>query len=331
MAYTKQLSYARASGQLKRIAGTCGSSDEFRDMVNEAMRRLDRRGSFFDSEHLMRFCVYNGCITWPRIVGTVLGARPCSCGSMDVRNNWYDVIGPISCSSFRSTFTMTDAGTGCAYNKITGDEEGKYVRAYILKATDVGKTITLFGKDYNGQPLQEQVGGVWQRGMTLTLANPYVQTPVKIRSFDKVVRQATEGNIMLFEFDDETDLMRDLALYEPTETHPRYRQSVIHNFCNLPSACAETDGVRYRTIEVMVKLNFIEVVNEEDFLAIDNIDALKFGLQAIRYEEEGDNDKAEEFILKAIRELNFESRNKNPSQQSTIRVNPVGRSILSPM
>ena len=127
------------------------------------------------------------------------------------------------------------------------------------------------------------------------------------------------------------DLLRDLAVYEPTETHPAYRQSVIHNFCNLPSSCSESDGVTYRTIEVLIKLNLIEAVNDEDFLAIGNFDAVAMAIRAIRYEEEGDNGKAEEFILKAVREMAFEDRNKMPPRQATVRVNPVGNTILSPL
>src|SRR5690606_21093600 len=105
---------------------------------------------------------------------------------------------------------------------------------------------------------------------------------------------------------------RDLAFYEPGETHPRYRRSFIENFNCIPTQCGETDGVTYRSLEALVKLQFVEVVSDYDFLPIDNFDAIKFMIQAIRLEEENKDELAEVKIAKAIRELNFELRNKLP-------------------
>lgn len=330
MSYTLQLRDARNSIQLKNISGLCSDSDEFVSVLNEAMRRLDRRGNFFDRDRLMEFCVYNGCITWPRMVGTVLGVRPCGCDSMDIRNNWYNILGPRNCNNFRAAWVMKDHGTAPAYNDISG-EDGKYIRIYPTKREDVGKTVTLFGVDGNGQPLQEKVGNIWRRGVTLTIQAPYIQSSMLIKRISSVVKEATQANIIVYEYESSTGYQRDIALYEPSETHPNYRRSIIDGFCNFPGPLEESNGVRWKKIEALVKLKFVEVSSDEDFLPISNLDAIKFAIQAIKLEEANQDDEAEVKIAKAIRELNFELRDKNPGPQTTVKINPIGRYLANPI
>jgi hypothetical protein len=78
-------------------------------------------------------------------------------------------------------------------------------------------------------------------------------------------------------------------------------------------------------------LQFIEVVNDNDFLPIDNWDAIAPMLRAIRLERGGERTAAEGEILAAIRELNFELRSNTPGEQASVRVNLVGRRIMNPI
>jgi hypothetical protein len=323
MAYTYTLADARNSLPLKNISGVCSTSSEFVALLNEAMERLMDRGNWFDTEWIIRMCAYNGCITWPRYVGTVLGVKFCNMHNSDVRNNWFEIIGPRMCGSqWSPSHTVRDAGTGPTYNDLTGDT-GKYIRLYPAKLEDAGKTVTLYGDTTGLQPLQEKVGSVWQRGLTLTLKAPYVQSTVLVRRITSVVRQGTQANVLAYEVDPAAGYLRDIALWEPSETNPRYRKSIVQGFNCLPTACAETDGVRYRTFDALVKLAFIPVVAENDFLAIDNFPALKFAIQAIRLEEANQDETAELKLLKAVDAMNMRDRNKSPSNQMVVRVDPT--------
>jgi hypothetical protein len=76
-----------------------------------------------------------------------------------------------------------------------------------------------------------------------------------------------------------------------------------------------------------VKLEFVPVSNDRDFLLIDNFDAIKFMIQAIKFEEANDDQNAEIKITKAIRELNMESSDKNPDEQTAIRVSLTGSTL----
>jgi hypothetical protein len=329
MPYTYTLNDLRA-GTIQNVAGVCVDSNEFTLYVNDAQRQLMRRGSWFDTEHLIKICIYNGCITWPRYVGTVLGMRHCMMHDIQIRNNWYRIIGPSNCG-WSSNITARDAGTAPTYNEITG-EDGKLIRVYIEKNNDVGKTLKIFG--INGTtnlPLQEFVDGAWVDGITLTFAKPFAVTTVPVRRITSVLKQATEGNVHLYEYDTVSATMRDLALYAPSETNPRYRRTTLTNFTCLPSACSETDGVRYASLEALIKIAFIPVEADNDFLMIDNFDAIKLMVHSLRLEEAGKDAEAAIKRARAIEELNFEYRDRNPGPQTTVRVSPMGRHIMNPI
>ena len=292
-------------------------------------------GDWFGTEQLARLCLYNGCVTWPRYVGTVLGVRLCG-HQVEIKNSWWNIIGNASRCGWAygqrgwvNYPQLLDTGQACTYNDISGT--GKPLRVYPVKLEDVGKTVTFFGTDSNGQPLQQKINGAWQMGVTVTLALPYVQTTQTVRQIDSVVKDSTQGNVLLYEYDAATDTLRDLALYEPGETNPRYRRSHFKHLCVKDSRCEDANGDKIRRIEAIIKLAFVPLVNDYDFLLIDNFLALKFMLQCIRAEEAGDAAKGGGYEAKAIRQMNLRDRNQTPPYQSSIRVNPVGTMLVNPI
>lgn len=318
--YRYTLSDAVASGAFKNVSGLCSDSVEFKELLNEATRRLWKRGNWFSQEVMVRFCIYNSCLALPRQVATLLGFRSCG-GEHPIRNHWYDIVGPHCCEGLNRTIVET--GTGPLYNEISG-ETGKYIRVYPTKLEDVGKTITLFGTDPDSQPLQEKVGGVWQRGVTLTLQAPYVQSSMLIKRIMSVTRQMTQADILVYEVDADGSNVRDLARYQPSETNPSYRKYRIP-FCSVGSGgnCAEVNGVRLARVEALVSLDFIPLVSDNDFLAIDDFDSIKQALAAIRLEEANQDDAAEGKWVRAVRELNMTERKLLPGMQTAVRVQPT--------
>jgi hypothetical protein len=337
-------------GTIRNIAGVCMDSQGFIDVANEIQRRLLRRGNWDDVAHLVRLCVSDGCVTWPHYVGTILGARFCDGQLAEMRNNWYSITsqtvsmrdwqgtsGPFShAAGGWNDIVFEDAGRGPTYNRISGTT-GRLIRYYVKYYKDIGKTITLYGKQYGGQPLQHlDVNGDWVDGLVLTAAAPFVSTTIYVTEITSVVRDATQGMAYLYEYDPVADKLRDLAVYEPNETNPRYRKSAIRNFCQAPGCQKVTtvSGTDYTTrqssIEAMVKLNVYDLVNDNDFLLIDNFEAFKFGFQAVKLEEQNDDTMAEVKWLKAVRELNFDLRDKNPDNTTPVYVNTtMGRGVYS--
>jgi len=346
MAYKNTLAELKAS-TVRTIAGVCADSTQFVQMANEVQRRLLRRGNWYDTEWLTKICFTNGCVVWPRYVGTVLATRMCDGSLGEVKNRWYSILGganslarSYSDSTDYSWFgdvVMMDNGTKPTYNAVSGTT-GKLIRYYVKYQNDIGKKITLYGKQYGGQPLQElDANGNWVNGLTLTAVAPFATTTVLVTQIDSVVREATQGECRLYEYDSTSNLLRDLALYEPNETNPRYRSSLISDWCAVPGCLQTTtvDSVDYEqkvaTIEALVKLEHFDLVNDNDFLLIDNLDAFKMGFQAVKLEEMNDEKNAEIKWMKAVRELNFELRDKNPDRETPVFVNVVnGSAIYSP-
>lgn len=291
-----------------------------------------RRGGWDGTEVLVNVCVYDRCVVWPRYVETLLGARFCDGSSALVQNHWYEIIGPRGCNDpFPCNVTIVDIGNSPTFRPVSGTT-GKLIRYYVVKRNDVGKTITIFGTQFGGQPLQElDADGNWRDGLTLTAAAPFISTSVMVTHIDRVVRQATQGMSYLYEYDPTANTLRDIAAYEPSETNPLYRRSRIENFCNLNS-CQDANGIRYVRIEALVKLAFIPVKNDWDFLAIDNTESLKFAIQGIRLEEANEDALGEAKMLKAVRELNYDLRTKFPQEQTPVVVHAMlGGFVTNPI
>jgi hypothetical protein len=327
MPFRFQLSDARNDLGIKSISGVCGSSAQLAQYVNEAQRRLMRRGNWYDTEWVVSFCVSGNIIAWPRWVGSVNGIRFGKGRPGQLFNNNYSFVGPhLRHSGFHCDTVIEDANMGPCANEVSGTA-GKLIRYYVVNPADVGKTITLYGSQYGAQPLQDSTGAA---GLSLTAANPYGASTTLVTRIDSVVRQATIGMAYLYEFDPTANTLRDLAAFEPGETNPRIRRSIIHNKPYNRDQ-ADANGICWTTMEALIKLEFIPVVNDRDFLMIDNLDAIKFMIQAIKAEEANDEQTAELKISKAIRELNFDLRDKNGDDQMPIRVNSVlGSRIRNP-
>jgi hypothetical protein len=337
-AYRKQLIDARSSTAIQNVAGKCSDTAQFADLVNRATAKLIKRGAWFGTEVLARFCVYGCRVVWPRYVSTVLGARFCKFGEIEIKNNWYSILSWPMCNGSNwgrggDTLVMSDGGLVPTFNEITGNS-GKFLRYHVVKTNDLNKNITFFGKKYGGQPLQEQetVGGPWVNGLTLTSATPIAQTTTLVTKLTQITREATEGMTYLYQYDPVTTDLLMLGQFEPNETNPQYRSSIINGIRAIPGH-TDSNGRCVREIEALVKLEFIPATNDRDFLIIDDFEALALAIQSIKFAEANDPENSQKYLALAIAELNFESRNKNPSEQFVTQVNVMGsrRVVTNPI
>lgn len=321
-AFQYQLSDAKNSYEIQSVVGACPNSADFLALVNTVTRRLMKRGNFWETEWLLKLCISGCYVVFPEFVGTVLALRFCGSSQSVMHNKWWSLIGPRTCGGWCDGITIKEGNTAPTYNVVSGTT-GKLIRYYAEKNADIGKTITLYGKKYGGGPLMEFVDGQWREGLTLTCAAPFGTTTVLVTEITAVVRQASAGIMRLYEYDASTDLLRDLALYGPNETNPRYRTSIISNACTIPF-CTDENGVKTAHVEALVKLNYRPLINDNDFMLIDDFDAIALGIQAVKLEQANDHQGAEAKWMQSIRELNYGTRDKQPDLQSSIRLNVWG-------
>jgi hypothetical protein len=140
------------TSRLKRVCGCCVDSQDFIDLLNDSTRELIRRGNWWATVKTLRGCIYNQCITWPRQAGTVLAFN--RCGSAPPKNFWfsYDSVLPNTfINGTNSThlrallislwLIAAPVRSSTRYLRLPW-----FLRLYVTQPTDVGKTITIFGK-----------------------------------------------------------------------------------------------------------------------------------------------------------------------------------------
>jgi len=338
-------------GQVKnssvaRISGACPGSAQFLEFVNEAVERLMTRGDWAQTLVPIHMCIKSGCVTWPRFVGSIRKLR--FCGTVvPITNlyssylergawpNWYDFPnmgswgnvgsgGWGTLGKFYNLQAIIDGANKVGYYSTYNDPPTgatRYIRAYPQFPEDVGKTVTIYGKDENGQPLVTKTtdsSGVvtYPLGAKITIASPYGSTAVPVQGpIDRVlIQDGTVGRIYLYAYDATEDLLTDLAVYQAGETNPTYERMRI------PGVQTASNGTCSRSVMGLVKLKFIPVVNDEDLILIPNMGAIKTMYQALIFEDSNDDDRAARYEARAIRELNLQLRDQYPEDETSITV-----------
>ena len=316
---------------VQKVAGCSPNTSDFADVVNAAIRRLMRRGDWSGTVVPMQTCIRRGCVVWPRYVQQVRKINWCrrswAWGGEQVlplENLWYRFMEPRSYQHeygrLHGDFSASAEGRSPSYNTIPGD--GWLVRAYPSTPEDAtsGAGLTLFGLDNGNQPLRtNNLDGTWSEGITITLASPFGSTAGYVRSFDRVVKDPTQGQVFLYAYNPSLNVLLDLAIYDPGETSPSYARQQFH-------APATTCGcANAESVIALVKLAFIPVKYPSDLVIIDNLDAIKFTVQSIKLGEANDFKGATDAQALAVRELNHQLEDDSPDSQFAARINPIGR------
>lgn len=310
------------------VAGVCVDQPKFRSLVNDATRKFMRRGDFKGTVVPIHTCVYDGCVVWPRYVGQVRKINVCH-QPIEVRNFWYNFL-PRECvyhwdapdpwwgtSSWGrwcgESCRSTAYGRTPVFQNIRG--EGRLLRAYPRCNSDIGKTITFFGVDNNGQELMTRdADDHYTKGITLTLQKPFASSTQYVRRIDDpVLKDETECPVDVYAYDSANDVLENIAHYDGSETNPEYERSQLHVGCL--NGCAAL-----RSVAALVKLRFVPVKNDNDLVLIENLDALKLMVQSQKYSEAGDFEKSRQYELDAIREGNIELRDSMPDDQIPVMI-----------
>lgn len=207
--------------------------------------------------------------------------------------------------------------------------KARYVRAYTSVRADIGKKIRIFGIDSNGQTIRtKDSDGVWNEGVELTLPDPstiaYASTPFTIREITRVIKEVTSGMLRLFQYDADDNTLHECAAYAPSETQPDYRHSRIQGYSQL--CCPGSCNSQAKSLQALVKLEFIAATADTDLILIPNLDALALAIQWARLSDAQD-DNADKMMFRAVKELNLEMRDKFPEEQTPISVNGFGTAL----
>jgi hypothetical protein len=154
----------------------------------------------------------------------------------------------------------------------------------------------------------------------LTLKLPFVMSTIPYRRIDRVIKDPTQGRVSGFFFDTVKNVWVPMATYEPGETAPMYVTSRIPNIQRWNGSP--------QIVSAMVKTEVVEVVSDTDLVQIDNLDALAYAMQSAKHSDAYDHAGAEAALVRAIRDLNYQLRDKYPLEQTTVSFRPFGTASL---
>ena len=288
-----------AKERIAKHLNLCATDSRTTDYINEAQRRLIESGKWKGTYGKFTLCATNGCIAWPRQIETIETVAVCS-NPGTVRNGWFEFVESgygLMSNKDNIGYQLLDRGESPTHSDLSG--AGKQLRVYAFLEADAGKTVTIQGYDSNNNWVRTLKSGsgataVYQDGEVVTLVNGYVDTTTSFKSVTNVLKDTTQGNVQVYEITDAvTPTLVDIATYQPDETLPSYRRSMIPS---LGGAAGCQDGDEKRVpVTVIAKLRFINAVNDTDVLMVSDLYAVKNMAIAIKLEENRDFGAAAEY------------------------------------
>lgn len=317
---------ARLDPRLVTVVGKCGNTSTFLSYLNNAIGSLMAGNDWFSTLQRVEVCIDENCIAWPNFVGKVRALNICK-RSMLVQGIWYSFLPfrPGMCNprtAFQSALVVENQGLVPTFRQIRCGVTW-YVRLYIERQADIGKTVTIYGIDSHGQVIRtKKADGTYSEGVVLTATKTFASTAFTVRRIDRVsLQEGFVGNSRLYGYDADADLLHDLALYEPGMTEPAYVfQKIIGGSCCIGNQSCNG----FKSVEALIKLNDDPLLLETDILQIQNIEAIKQMIQAIRKEEAGEFDAYRERKNAAISEMNSTEKDWIPDNQIPVEINPWG-------
>lgn len=267
-------------------AGLCSTDERVSEYVNRATERLLYKGKWKGTYAHLRVCLNQSCIVWPREIETIESFALCGVPGT-VRNEWYEfldsgpgILNEDSCNGNQ----LIDKGETCAFDEVAGTD--KKLAVYSDVSESANARIILQFYDANAQFVRSQFNGAWIDGESIALpakgAYAYTTAFCAAGGLVRVIKPVTNGTIRLYEYNNTTAALKPLAYYQPSETRPAYRRSLIPNLVNASTGDADCE---YHAVEVVGKLRLVDVANENDYLMISHREAMRLAVKAIKEEE----------------------------------------------
>lgn len=277
-----------------------GSCDESRVMsyVNEGVIALQNRARWDATIGCVDICACNGCVTLPRRVGTVLAVQVNGAPSY-LRDQWYQfhLNGP-GAENYTDLGYSTEDGEHPTFRD---PSEPVYLVADVESAADNNKKLRVFGWDASGKRIFTEENGVLVDGFLVPtifgFAIRNVNAPA-IANIDHISKDVTNGFVKLLAVNTSGTTVHTLiGYYEPDETDPRYRRLKV----------VDQAWVR---VKFKRKQNQIRSIN--DWINLDNTQALILAVKSVRLRYEGKYDEATRAETEATRLLSEEQESLRP-------------------
>lgn len=326
------LSSLQSNRGLLAIANFGGTSTAFIGLVNDAVRELmGIPDGFWNTIVKARMQAYDNSITWPAWVGSLKAVNVCA-HPTPVWNRWYSFL-PLDSGDYRprhdwcSGVKIVNDGTQPVFNNVPGGS-ANYLQVYRRASADNGKTMVVWGMDGNWQPVEETITFADGVANTVTLANGvvtngWVRSTNTFQRIDRIHKDVTTGLIDVYQYDSTNNQLIDTGHYLSGETDPDYVHSRIIGGC---PPCTSTTAI---TLTILAKQQFVPMSGPTDLVQIDNIEAIKHMIQALKYGEAANPQGYAVEKAMAVKILNQQLEDKFPDQQIPIRYDPFNGADLT--
>ena len=266
------LTVSAARDALTDVVAQGDDESKFLPLLNQVQDRYFSMGRWQDMQLAVDYPTHYGYITLPRRAESVLGVLQLDTPvAIFGRLQEYNMNGLGANPDAYNVQFLADMGDrfttmvdipASSYLKVTSSEtEHSHVRLTVTVESSSGP---VFGAPTS---LKLAVGE--------TSANPFLK-------ITRVTKPVTKGYITLTAVDEETAVETTLAVYEPGELSPSYRRYKM----------VGRDPKKPDAIRVICKRKFVPCVTETDIVIPPSIGALKHGLLALNYENNGDIERA---------------------------------------
>ena len=297
----------------KRALETCDEVSTF-EGITDAVRLLGNKGIADTSLGELTVCVHNGCITLPRDVGTVLGVNVNGAPTL-LQDQWfqYHINGPGmpgrgNHNNDGNSNTRGGGGCGpiiemgqvCTYRDLNCPA---YLVAEIDSAADNNKELRVFAYDVNGNKIfTHDDEGVLREGFVVPTVfgfpAPNSEAPAAVQIY-RISKVPTLGFVRLSAVNASDGASQGkIGYYEPNETLPTYRRIKVPN-CSF--------------VRVKYKKANLTVTSQNDFVNIDNYEALILACRAVKFRNDDKYDAASAAEAEAARIWSEQIEAQRPS------------------
>lgn len=304
------LADAKAS-RLPSQVGNCPTQARFLQLLNEAQERLLYTGKWWGTVQKWRFCATDGCVALPSQFATLEAVAVCG-RPIAVRDQFYEFLdngfgirsqGVININSGTSTSTSQTTSPCCGgFAGVCGIAEalyrgryptfsdiqptGKRVQLVCDKLTDVGKSVLVLGYDDNNNWIRTVQGGVVLDGEVVALAQG--AGTQSVNNFSVVTDLQPPANLdgqwWLYEYTISSGAQRLIGQYQYFDVRPSFARYFFPSI--IPTASSSGSSCSQVLVEALVKLDFIPVQKDTDYLIIGNLPALKEMMMALSKAED---------------------------------------------
>jgi hypothetical protein len=293
--------------------GVCATDPICVERVNEAVRRLMRKMDPKGTMRRVRFFVKSNVLVLPREC-----ERLTFCGEDSVKRKVlsaaYEFLpsGPgilDGNDSISGGYDLMDLQDGWPYFYEMPTGIPWTLMAFSTAIVDSSNTIDIRGWDLYGNEIRNGASlgcqipiNRWMDGAEGQIRDALSQNKYGISQFaeiSRVYKTETEGYVSLYAVDLTTQRMYFLAKYHPDDTIPSFHRYRVQG----------ADLVDGNSVVGWVKLRFLPATRNDDVLLIQNLDAIKQEVMAIKKENAEDDKAAEINTSKAMRSLDEEINN----------------------